>query len=92
MEKDNTDYPTLSVRKVSRRNQLLDLYKACKKEAPELYDRLANKESDNALRSDKLFLYYSQMEDVCIPEMPLIWMSYSQTDMILIIYIHNRRL
>lgn len=49
------------VRKVSRRNQLLDLYKACKKEAPELYDRLANKESDNALRSDKLFLYYSQM-------------------------------
>ena len=49
------------VRKVSRRNQLLDLYKACKKEAPELYDRLANKDSDNALRSDKLFLYYSQM-------------------------------
>ena len=49
------------MRKVSRRNQLLDLYKACKKEAPELYDRLANKESDNALRSDKLFLYYSQM-------------------------------
>lgn len=40
---------------------MLDLYKACKKEAPELYDRLANKESDNALRSDKLFLYYSQM-------------------------------
>ena len=39
----------------------MDLYKACKKEAPELYDRLANKESDNALRSDKLFLYYSQM-------------------------------
>lgn len=49
------------VRKVSRRNQLLDLYKACKKEAPEFYDRLANKETDNALRSDKLYLYYSQM-------------------------------
>ena len=49
------------VRKVSRRNSLLDLYKQCKKEAPELYDRLANKESDNALRSDKLYLYYSQM-------------------------------
>lgn len=49
------------VRKVSRRNSLLDLYKQRKKEAPELYDRLANKESDNALRSDKLYLYYSQM-------------------------------
>lgn len=49
------------VRKVSRRKYLLDLYRNCKKEAPELYDRLANKESDNTLRSDKLFLYYSQM-------------------------------
>ncbi len=49
------------VRKVSRRNQLIDLYKNCKKEAPQLYDRLINQENDNALRSDKLYLYYTQM-------------------------------
>lgn len=47
-------------RKVSRRSQLLELYKLCKKDAPELFDSLAKK-SDNQLRSDKLYLYYTQM-------------------------------
>ncbi|MDE6850989.1 MAG: type II CRISPR RNA-guided endonuclease Cas9, partial [Lachnospiraceae bacterium] len=47
-------------RKVSRRSKLLELYQTCKKEAPELYDSLSQK-NDNQLRSDKLYLYYTQM-------------------------------
>ena len=47
-------------RKVSRRTKLLELYQTCKKEAPELYDSLYQK-NDNQLRSDKLYLYYTQM-------------------------------
>ncbi|MDE6566587.1 MAG: type II CRISPR RNA-guided endonuclease Cas9 [Lachnospiraceae bacterium] len=47
-------------RKVSRRTNLLGLYQFCKKEAQELYDSLSQKD-DNQLRSDKLYLYYTQM-------------------------------
>lgn len=47
-------------RKVSRRTNLLGLYQSCKKEAQELYDSLSQKD-DNQLRSDKLYLYYTQM-------------------------------
>lgn len=46
--------------KVSRKSRLLEEYKYCKKEAPEIYENLV-KEDDNKLRSDKLFLYYTQM-------------------------------
>lgn len=46
--------------KVSRKTKLLELYRACKKEVPELYENLVN-EDDNRLRSDKLYLYYTQM-------------------------------
>ncbi len=46
--------------KVSRKSRLLEKYKYCKKEAPEIYENLV-KEDDNKLRSDKLFLYYTQM-------------------------------
>ncbi|MCI8770555.1 MAG: type II CRISPR RNA-guided endonuclease Cas9 [Lachnospiraceae bacterium] len=47
-------------RKISRKAKLQDLYRNCKKEAPELYNTLSQK-NDNELRSDKLYLYYTQM-------------------------------
>ena len=47
-------------RTVSRKNRLLDLYKACRKEEPELYELLEQTE-DNKLRRDKLYLYYTQL-------------------------------
>ena len=47
-------------RTVSRKTQLLDLYKAYKKDAAELYAALEGTDEEK-LRSDKLFLYYSQM-------------------------------
>ena len=43
----------------SRKAKLLALYANCKNEAAELLPKL-EKEDDNRLRSDKLFLYYSQ--------------------------------
>ncbi len=47
-------------RKISRKSRLQELYRFCKKEASELYDSLSQKD-DNELRSDKLYLYYTQM-------------------------------
>ena len=47
-------------RKVSRKAKLLELYQSCKKEVPELLEYLRS-EDDNRLRSDKLYLYYTQM-------------------------------
>lgn len=47
-------------RKASRKAKLQELYQSCKKEVPLLYDELGH-EDDNRLRSDKLYLYYSQM-------------------------------
>lgn len=44
----------------SRKSKLVDLYKACKEDSGELFARL-EKEDDNSLRSDKLYLYYTQM-------------------------------
>ena len=43
----------------SRKEQLLELYKACGEDSGVLYDRLAATE-ESALRRDKLFLYYTQ--------------------------------
>lgn len=43
----------------SRKEQLLELYESCKQECGELYDRLAATE-ENALRGDRLYLYYTQ--------------------------------
>lgn len=48
------------IRTESRRKKLVDLYKTCKQEEAELYEKLC-KETDNALRGDKLYLYYTQM-------------------------------
>ncbi len=47
-------------RTVSRKNQLLDLYKNCKKEAPELFESLSNQD-EASLRGKKLYLYYTQL-------------------------------
>ena len=44
----------------SRKEQLLELYKNCKTEVGDLYDRLEN-EDESRLRSEKLFLYYTQL-------------------------------
>ena len=52
-----------SKRTESRKKQLLDLYKACKKEEPEWSNELCGqleKSQDHQLRSDKLYLYYTQ--------------------------------
>lgn len=46
-------------RTVSRKDQLLDIYKQCKKDAGELYDRLDALDNDR-LRQDKLYLYFKQ--------------------------------
>ena len=43
----------------SRKEQLLELYKACERDNGELYEKLAATE-ESALRRDKLFLYYTQ--------------------------------
>lgn len=48
------------VRSVSRKKQLLEKYQACKKEHADLLEQLHG-EDDNRLRSDKLYLYYSQL-------------------------------
>ncbi|MCI8609882.1 MAG: type II CRISPR RNA-guided endonuclease Cas9, partial [Firmicutes bacterium] len=47
-------------RTVSRKGQLLELYKSCKNEEPELYESL-QLEPEERLRRDKLFLYYIQL-------------------------------
>jgi len=44
----------------SRKTQLLALYESCKEESSPLFERL-QKEDDNSLRSDKLYLYYTQL-------------------------------
>ena len=49
-----------SKRTESRKKYLVDLYKICKKEEPELWDELQKCE-EHQLRSDKLYLYYTQM-------------------------------
>lgn len=47
-------------RTASRRSTLLDLYKSCKKDYPDLYEYLLNNTTDDDLRSDKLYLYFTQ--------------------------------
>lgn len=47
-------------RTVSRRSTLLDLYKFCKKDYSDLYEYLLNNTTDDDLRSDKLYLYFTQ--------------------------------
>ena len=47
-------------RTVSRRDALKKLYEACKGDARTVYDEL-DKETDDRLRRDKLYLYYTQL-------------------------------
>jgi CRISPR-associated endonuclease Csn1 len=44
----------------SRKDALMKLYASCKKDEPELYGKLQD-ETDQRLRRDKLYLYYTQM-------------------------------
>lgn len=46
-------------RTVSRKDRLIELYKACGEESNELFKKLCN-ENENSLRRDKLYLYYTQ--------------------------------
>lgn len=46
-------------RTVSRKDRLIELYKACGEEGNALFERLCN-EDENHLRRDKLYLYYTQ--------------------------------
>lgn len=46
-------------RTVSRKDRLIELYKACGEESNQLFERLCN-EDENRLRRDKLYLYYTQ--------------------------------
>lgn len=46
-------------RTVSRKQQLLDLYKYCKKEEKELYEQLC-KTDENEFKRDSLYLYFTQ--------------------------------
>ena len=47
-------------RTFSRKDNLVELYKACKMQSSDLYKSLLEK-GDEKLRSDKLYLYYTQM-------------------------------
>ncbi|MBD5452241.1 MAG: type II CRISPR RNA-guided endonuclease Cas9 [Lachnospiraceae bacterium] len=55
MAREKTD----SKRTNSRKNQLIDLYKKCKEEEKDWVQELAHLQ-DHQLRSDKLYLYYTQ--------------------------------
>lgn len=46
-------------RTVSRKDRLIELYKACGEESNILFEKLCN-EDENHLRRDKLYLYYTQ--------------------------------
>lgn len=46
-------------RKDTRKNKLIELYKKCGEESSDIFKKLCNEE-ENALRSDKLYLYYTQ--------------------------------
>lgn len=46
-------------RTVSRKQRLLDLYKACKKDNEDLYNAITNTD-ENEFRRDALYLYYTQ--------------------------------
>lgn len=46
-------------RTLSRKDRLIELYKTCRKGSDYLFEKLSN-ESENRLRSDKLYLYYTQ--------------------------------
>ena len=48
-----------SKRTESRKKHLMDLYKVCKEEEKEIYEKL-EKHEEQQLRKDKLFLYYTQ--------------------------------
>ena len=48
-----------SKRTESRKKQLIDLYKVCKEEEKEIYEKL-EKHEEHQFRSDKLYLYYTQ--------------------------------
>lgn len=47
-------------RTTSRKNKLIELYQACKEDSNPLFEQLCNEE-ENRLRSDKLYLYYTQL-------------------------------
>jgi CRISPR-associated endonuclease Csn1 len=55
----------------SRKDKLISLYKACKEGSGELFERLAN-EDENRLRSDKLYLYYTQFGRCMYSEEPIV--------------------
>lgn len=50
---------TKKQRTISRKEKLIALYKACDKQKDELFGRL-NQETDESLRRNKLYLYYTQ--------------------------------
>ncbi len=47
-------------RTISRRKQLEEVYKSCKREYADVYAQLCSIKDDDRLRSDKLFLYFAQ--------------------------------
>ncbi len=47
-------------RTISRKEKLIALYKACHEQQNELFEKL-NQETDESLRRDKLYLYYTQL-------------------------------
>lgn len=57
-------------RSVSRKDRLIELYKACGEESNHLFAALCNEE-ENKLRSDKLYLYYTQFGKCMYSEEPI---------------------
>ena len=59
MARDQNDNGKKGQRTVSRKDQLVELYKKCKMESDELYSMLQAEDPDR-LRADKYYLYYAQ--------------------------------
>lgn len=53
--------PEEKKRTVSRRNKLVELYAACKKDEPQVYSELMSKKDETEFRRDALYLYFTQL-------------------------------
>ena len=63
----------------SRKEQLIRLYKECKQNSGDLFDRLSN-EKEESLRSKKLYLYYLQFGKCMYSKEPIVISDFDKYD------------
>lgn len=61
-----------SKRTESRKDKLVKLYEACRREEATLYNQLKNETENHQLRSDKLYLYYTQKGRCMYTDQPIL--------------------